>query len=150
MAITEITCPICNTINPLSTVRQENQGGLSASIASYLHTRSTEHPSYEITCQLCKAKYQYLRMDGYGWIRNRLFLSGYSIETIKILADEYSTPIQRNNIGVIDWIFNHVVGITRTEKKKLNIFFDLSNHRICLSCYEEKKSLNGLSVYKVY
>lgn len=150
MVLTEITCPICNTVNPISRVTQENEGGLSAWIASLKHSRGVEYPSYTITCSMCGTYYRYFEMHNYSWIRSRLLLSSNSIETFKIVTESCGNPIPCDEKAVLDWIFMHVVGIVRQRPRFLNIFFDVIEHRLCLSCFEERDFLSGIGVYKVY
>jgi len=150
MVLTEIICPICNTVNPTTIVTRENRGGLSAKIASFEHSKSYELPSYVVTCSMCGNTYQYFEMRNHSWLRSRLLLSAYSIETFKIIAETCGNPIECDETGMLDWIFGHIVGVTRPKPGYINIFFDLMEHRIFLSCFEERKFLSGLSVYKVY
>lgn len=150
MALQVITCPICNSVNPTVTLTRGNQANLNAHIAGVQYTRGAQYPSYHIDCPLCGNSYDYVHITNYGYLRSRMLLSYYSIESFKIITTDCGTVLPADDGSVLDWIFNHAVGVTICQPKYLNIFFNVGDHRLCLYCYQQRDFISGISVYKVY
>lgn len=149
MALTEITCPYCNNMIPTANLTTGRQWGFDK-LFSLKKSKTTSRPSYTVTCAMCDRTYQYFKMQNYLWLKSKLFLSGYAIESFKSIVEQCGIPFNDTNQSILDWAFDHVVGVTSHDEKFLNVCFDYADHRIYFDCTWIEQNLSGLNAYKVY
>jgi hypothetical protein len=96
-------------------------------------------PSNEVDCPLCKMKYVLIKVADYSWIREKLYPSDESLETLKSI---YRTSSMKT-------LLSSCPAITRVGKARLHIVFNLHGVRAFMDCWDIGSVLFGITVQRV-
>lgn len=137
-----IVCPYCNHRIQLPTAGNETKVGFALSGISGEHSFTKIGKPLNVHCTVCTNHYEYLDMDNFDYIKGKLKLAEDVLEGLKTLDP--------NNTSPLDLVFANVVGLTRPAHKCLHICIDFNDHRIVLSCREERQFIRATGMYEAY
>ena len=149
MALTVIECPYCNNIIPTQNITTGRQWGFSK-LFSYQGSAAVNRTSYNVACNMCGRTYKYFHVKNYQYLKAQLFLSDYAIETFNTIVERCGLPFNCDQRLLLDWAFDHAVGVTSLSSNRIHICFNYEKHRFYFDCIWQEEFLNGLNAYKVY
>jgi len=137
-----VVCPYCG--NMITIASNQQQSGRKVLLKIYEHERlsTVTRPSFDLHCNLCDMKYEYIDVRDFSWIKRHIELS-------KAVLVKFKTILPGQEWGNLEFIFENIAGITKPRNGYLHICFNLEGERVFLECLRKGHILTAIGLYRV-